>query len=58
MGSDPDNVAACPDNTVSPSGSVDVSSCVPKIGYYGQPGQPANICPAVRPLWGVAQKGR
>jgi hypothetical protein len=36
----------CPENTVSPMGSVGITDCISKSGYYGLPGVEASICPA------------
>jgi hypothetical protein len=36
---------SCPEHTISPSGSVQITQCLSQAGYYATPGTPGVICP-------------
>ena len=47
-GADSATPTPCPAHTTSPAGSSSPAACLAAPGYYGTPGQAAEICPAVR----------
>ena len=49
-GADSATPTPCPAHTTSLAGSSSPAACLAAPGYYGPPGQAAEICPAVRAL--------
>lgn len=37
---------ACPQNTISPAGAMDLNECIPRPGFYGRRGDVGVECPA------------